>query len=78
MAIVRIMRPEDIDAVSDLTARVFGDPDDHKATSSLLQRAYRECPFMPPELCWVGEEAGAVVVKWQILDLTMRVAGVPI
>ena len=78
MATVRIMRPDDIDAVSDLTARVFGDPEEYEITSGLLQSAYRECPFMPPELCWVGEDAGRIVVKWQILDLEMLVAGVPI
>ena len=78
MATVRIMTPEDIDAVSDLTARIFGDPDEYEITSDLLKSAYHECPFMPPDLCWVGEEAGRIVVKWQILDLEMLVAGVPI
>ena len=78
MATVRIMTPEDIDAVSDLTARIFGDPDEYEITSDLLKSAYHECPFMPPDLCWVGEEAGRIVVKWQILDLEMLVAGVPL
>ena len=78
MATVRLMTPDDIDAVSDLTARVFGDPEDYQTTASILKSAYRECPFMPPDLCWVGEDAGRIVVKWQILDLEMLVAGVPI
>ena len=78
MATVRLMTPDDIDAVSDLTARVFGDPEDYETTAGILKSAYRECPFMPPDLCWVGEDAGRIVVKWQILDLEMLVAGVPI
>ena len=75
---VRIMTPDDIDAVADLTARVFADPDEQEVVAGFLKSAYHECPFMPPDLCWVGEEAGRVIVKWQILDLKMQVAGVPV
>ena len=78
MATVRIMTPEDIDAVSDLTARIFGAAENYDITFNMLKDAYHQCPFMPPDLCWVGEHEGRIVAKWQILDFQMRVAGVPI
>ena len=58
MTIIKNLSPDEIDGVADLTARVFGDPDEFEALRALTKAAYRSCPFMPPELCWVAEVEG--------------------
>jgi hypothetical protein len=76
MLTVRRMTPDDIDAAANLTARVFADDaEEQQGMDALMRAAYRSCPFIPPELCWIGVEDGRLVVKWQLLDLRMRVAG---
>ena len=43
--------------------------------NSLMRAAYQSCPFIPPELCWIGVEDERLVVKWQLLDFRLRIAG---
>jgi GNAT superfamily N-acetyltransferase len=71
------MTERDVDAVADLTARVLGGSD-REEIRALARAAYLHCPFMRPELCWVAEEEGRIVLKGQLLDLEVRVAGVPV
>lgn len=78
MTVVRRLEREEIDAVADLTARVFGKADEVAPLRALMRAAYETCPFMPPELCWVAEEEGRIVAKWQMLDFEMWVAGTPV
>ena len=78
VAIVRTLRAEETGIVSDLTARIFGGPDNYDRMASMLRAAYAECPFISHELCWVAEAEGRIVTKWQLLDFQMRIAGTPI
>jgi predicted N-acetyltransferase YhbS len=78
MAIVRTLRPDETDAVADLTARVFSEPGEYDAMFELMQSAYANCPFISPELCWVAEAGERIVAKWLLLDFQMRIAGTPI
>ena len=78
MAIVRTLRADETDAAADLTARVFGRPEEYADMSALMRAAYEGCPFMRPEMCWVAEAGGRIVVKWQLLDFEMWIAGTPI
>jgi hypothetical protein len=78
VAIVRTLRAEETGIVSDLTARIFGGPDNYDRMASTLRAAYAECPFISHELCWVAEAEGRIVTKWQLLDFQMRIAGTPI
>lgn len=78
MAIVRTLRPDETDAAADLTARVFGKPEEYAEMSALVRAAYNDCPFMEPDMCWVAEVGGRIVVKWQLLDFEMWIAGTPI
>ena len=78
MAIVRTMRQEDIEDVADLTARIFAEPAEREATAALMRAAYESCPSMPTDLCFVAEDQGRIVAKWQILDFQMWIAGVPV
>jgi hypothetical protein len=75
MAIVRTLRADETDAVADLTARVFSGPGEYDGMFDLMRSAYENCPFIPPELCWVAEVGGRIVAKWQLLDFQMRIAG---
>lgn len=75
MAVVRTLRRDEIDQVADLTARVFGDPQEVGPMRQLMQAAYEHCPYMPTDLCFVAIEDGRLVAKWQILDFTMWIAG---
>ena len=75
MAIVRTLRADETDAVADLTARVFSGPGEYDGMFALMRSAYENCPFIPPELCWVAEVGGRIVAKWQLLDFQMRIAG---
>jgi hypothetical protein len=76
MLTVRRMTPDDIDAAADLTARVFADDsEEQEGMFALMRAAYRNCPFIPPDLCWIGVEDERLVVKWQLLDFQMRIAG---
>ena len=72
---LRTLRPDEIDQVADLTARVFGDPEEVEPMRKLMQAAYETCPYMPIETCFVAVEDGRVVTKWQVLDFEMWVAG---
>ncbi|HKX45229.1 MAG TPA: GNAT family N-acetyltransferase, partial [Planctomycetota bacterium] len=76
--VVRTLRRDEIDQAADLTARVFGKPDEVVALRALMHAAYESCPFMPPELCFVALDGGRVVAKWQVLDFQMWMAGVPV
>jgi hypothetical protein len=78
VAIVRTLRPDETDAVADLTARVFSGPDEYSGMFELIRSAYADCPFIPTDLCWVAEAGGRIVAKWQLLDFEMRIAGTPI
>jgi hypothetical protein len=78
VAIVRTLRPDETDAAADLTARVFGKPEEYAEMSALVRAAYNDCPFMEPDMCWVAEVGGRIVVKWQLLDFEMWIAGTPI
>ena len=78
VTIIRNLRPDETDAVADLTARVFGKPHEYSGMFQLMQEAYANCPFIPTDLCWVAEVGGRIVAKWQILDFEMRIAGTPI
>jgi predicted acetyltransferase len=75
MTIVRTISEDEIDAVADLTARIFGDPEEYDAMFRLMAAAYRTCPFMPPRTCWVAEVDGRLVAKLQLLDFRMRIGG---
>jgi len=78
LTIVRTLRPDETDAAADLTARVFGKPEEQAEMAALLRAAYGSCPFIRPEMCWVAEAGGRIVVKWQLLDFEMWIAGTPI
>lgn len=78
VAIVRKLRSDETDAVADLTARVFGKPQEYAGMFQMMQDAYANCPFIPTDLCWVAEAGGRIVAKWQILDFEMRIAGTPV
>jgi len=75
MTIVRTATRDDIDEVASLTARVFGNDDDRDSIFQLTRMAMQECPFIPPEQCWLAEVDGRIVAKWQILDFVMRTGG---
>ena len=64
---VRTITDDDIEGVADLTARVFG-KDDAAQMLEELKAALRFCPFMRTDLCWIAEEDGNVLAKWQFLD----------
>jgi hypothetical protein len=70
--------PDEFDAVSDLTARVFASEAEYDGMFQITRAALQSCPFMPPELCFVGEAEGRLVAKWQVLDFRMRIAGVEV
>ena len=72
---VRTITDDDIEGVAALTARVFGQDDVPKMLEE-LRAALHFCPFMPKDLCWVAEEDGKILAKWQFLDFVIRVAGV--
>jgi len=72
------MTVEDIDAVADLTARVIGGGEEYDEIFALTRAANESCPFMPVDLCWVVEEDGRIVAKWQGLDMTIRAGRIPI
>ena len=78
VALIRTLRPDETGIVSDLTARIFAEPHEYETMASTLKAAYTECPFLSSDLCWVAEANGRIVAKWQLLDLQMRIAGVPI
>lgn len=78
MTVVRRLRRDEIDQVADLTARVFASGDEVEPMRALMRAAYETCPYMPPELCWVAEEEGRIVAKWQALDFEMWVSGTPV
>lgn len=79
MTVVRRLQRDEIDQVADLTARVFGgDAEEVAPMRALMRAAYETCPYMPPGLCWVAEDAGRIVAKWQILDFKIWVAGTPV
>jgi predicted acetyltransferase len=73
MTIVRTISEDEIDAVADLTVRVFGNPEEHDPMFRLMRAAYLSCPFMPPRTCWVAEVDGRLVAKLQVLDFRMRI-----
>lgn len=73
MTRVRTLEPGDVEAVADLTARVFGKGGDYGEIYEMLKAAYGRCPYLRPEHCWVVDVGGRIVVKWQLLDLTLRV-----
>ena len=76
MLTIRRMTHDDIDAAADLTARVFADDaEEQRGMNALMRAAYQSCPFIPPELCWIGVEDERLVVKWQLLDFQVRIAG---
>jgi len=78
MTIARSITEDDMDAVADLTARVFGNADDRESIFNMTRFALGECPFMRPDLCFIAEVDGRVVAKWQVLDLEMRVGRTPL
>lgn len=73
MTQVRSIDPDDIPAVAELTARVFGDEASFEGYRAITLAALRDCPFMKPEHCWVAEDNGRIVAKWQGLDLRTRI-----
>ncbi|HEX2678848.1 MAG TPA: GNAT family N-acetyltransferase, partial [Polyangiales bacterium] len=77
---IRRLTRADIDAAAELTARVFAQGvAEQRAAFELARAASLHCPFMPPELCWgVFDEADTLVAKWQLVDLSVRVLGVPL
>jgi GNAT superfamily N-acetyltransferase len=75
---VRTLRRDEIDQVADLTARVFGRPEEVGPMRKLMRAAYESCPYMPPDLCWIAVDDGRLVAKWQVLDFQMWIAGTPI
>ncbi len=72
---IRTLRESDVDAVADLNARVFGKEGDRDEIRELTRAAHRHCPFVRPELCWVAEVDGRIVMQAQLLDLEVRLAG---
>jgi predicted N-acetyltransferase YhbS len=78
MTAVRTIELEDVEAVADLTARVFGKSGDYAEIYEVTKAAYGRCPFMKPEHGWVVEVDGRIVVKWQLLDLSLRVGSAEI
>ncbi len=75
MVHIRTITNDDIEGVANLTARAFGQ-DDVARMQRELTAALHHCPFMPKDLCWIAEEDGRVLAKWQFLDFVVRVAGV--
>lgn len=76
MLTVRRMTVDDIDDACDLTARVFSKDDaDRQDIFGMMRFAYHNCPFIPTDICWLGLVDGHMVVKWQLLDLQIRIAG---
>jgi predicted N-acetyltransferase YhbS len=78
MTIVRTITRDEVDGVAELTARVFGNDDDRESIHQMMRFAMLECPFIPPELCWVADVDGRIVAKWQVLDFQLRIGGTPI
>jgi hypothetical protein len=78
MTIVRTISREEVDGVAELTARVFGNEDDRDDIHQMMRFAMLECPFIPPELCWVAEVDGRIVAKWQVLDFELRIGHTPL
>jgi GNAT superfamily N-acetyltransferase len=76
---IRTLREGDVDAVADLNARVFGkDEADREQIRTLTRAAHRGCPFVRPELCWVAEVDGRIVMQAQLLDLEVRLGSVAV
>jgi len=78
MTAVRTIDLEDVEAVADLTARIFGKSGDYAEIYEMTKAAYGGCPYMKPEHCWVVDVDGRIAVKWQLLDLTLRVGSAEI
>ncbi len=72
---VRTITDDDFEGVAGLTGRVFGKSDAQQMQEE-LKAALQYCPFMRRDLCWIAEENGEVLAKWQFLDFVIRVAGV--
>jgi predicted N-acetyltransferase YhbS len=75
---IRTLRESDIDAVADLNARVFGKERDRDEIRAMTRAAHLRCPFVRPELCWVAEVDGRIVMQAQLLDLEIRLGGVAV
>ncbi len=78
MLVVRTITTDEIDAVSDLTARIFASEEEYDGMFQITRAAYQSCPFMSLDLCFVGETEGRLVAKWQVLDFSLRIAGVEV
>lgn len=78
MTIVRTITRDEVDGVAELTARIFGNDDDRDDIHNMMRFAMLECPFIPPELCWVADVDGRIVAKWQVLDFQLRIGTTPI
>jgi GNAT superfamily N-acetyltransferase len=78
MTMVRTIDLGDVEVVADLTARVFGKSGDYAEIYEMMKAAYVGCPYIKPEHCWVVDVDGRIVVKWQLLDLTLRVGSAEI
>ncbi len=78
MTAVRTIDLKDVEAVADLTARVFGKSGEYAEIYEMTKAAYGRCPYMKPEHCWVVDVDGRIVAKWQLLDLTLRVGSAEI
>lgn len=64
--------PEDLERVSRLTAQFLG-RGDSEGTYTLLRRAFAECPFLTPDLCFLMDVDGEIAASSQVLPLEMQV-----
>ncbi len=75
MTRIRRMGAADIPRVAELVAETFGGPAERDAIRAQVSAAYHRCPQMRPEHCFVAEDGGRVVARWQLLDLELYLAG---
>ena len=73
MITVRTVHESEIEEVAELSARVFGRPEEFDQLRGLSILALTSCPFMKPEHCWVASSKGRIVAKWQGLDFRLRI-----
>ena len=63
---------EDLEGICRLTAEFLGG-DNPEETYAFMRRAFAECPFLTPDLCYVLDVDGEIAGSGQVLPLEMQV-----